>query len=455
MDLTRLATPVFFATMALERRQLARRAAARGPSRGDYERPDTLTSLTMGTLSLGLPLVTQRLVRAFAPGAGRWTRRLVGATAAAAVATTVADRVVRRARARAADAAGSNGASPGASTGATTSAALVPAAAATELRPPEANGTAPAAPGANGASPAGTGLAATAWTNGAATHPGPRSEPALTATPSAAADPAPAWALAVQKAGGVAAVAGAVVLATAAAAHRTSPSRLWRRGRRRDLGAGPLAWAVAVLGWDFIYYWNHRLMHEVRLLWAHHVVHHSSERYNLSTALRQPVSPFGVWVPYGLLSWLGVRPSLVEQARGVNLLYQYWIHTELVDRLGPGEEVLNTPSHHRVHHGSNKRYLDRNHGSVLIVWDRLFGTFEREDPSEPVVYGLTRNVGSYHPVRVATHEYVDLVRDIARSDNWRDRISYVLRGPGWAYRRRAEQLAAGGAGAAPAPARAA
>lgn len=458
MDLTRLATPVYFATMALERRQLARRAAERGPARGDYERPDTLTSLTMGTLSLGLPLVTRRLVRAFAPGAGRWARGLAGATAAAAVATTVADRVVRRARARAAGTASPDGAAPGAP-GGEAAPALVPAAAATDPHP-EANGAAPARPEPDGTSAAGgeeLRPAAPPETNGAAarTGTGATGPTPHAVAPVAGADPAPAWALAVQKAGGVAAVAGAVVLATAAAAHRTSPSRLWRRGRRRDLGAGPLAWAVAVLGWDFIYYWNHRLMHEVRLLWAHHVVHHSSERYNLSTALRQPVSPFGVWVPYGLLSWLGVRPSLVEQARGVNLLYQYWIHTELVDRLGPGEEVLNTPSHHRVHHGSNKRYLDRNHGSILIVWDRLFGTFEREDPSEPVVYGLTRNVGSYHPVRVATHEYVDMVRDIARSDNWRDRISYVLRGPGWAYRRRAEQLAAGGAGAAPAPARAA
>jgi hypothetical protein len=100
--------------------------------------------------------------------------------------------------------------------------------------------------------------------------------------------------------------------------------------------------------------------------------------------------------------------------------------------------VLNTPSHHRVHHGSNERYLDRNHGSILIVWDRLFGTFSREDPDEPVIYGLTRNIHTYNPVLVVTHEYLDMVRDVARSETWRDRISFVLRGPGWAYRRRAE-----------------
>ena len=126
-------------------------------------------------------------------------------------------------------------------------------------------------------------------------------------------------------------------------------------------------------------------------------------------------------VPYGLLSWLGVRPALVEHAHGVNLLYQYWIHTDLIRSLGRGEEALNSPSHHRAHHGSNQRYIDRNHGGILIVWDRLFNTFAREDPAEPVVYGLTRNIGTFNPLRIATHEYGDIVRDVARSVTWRDR----------------------------------
>jgi sterol desaturase/sphingolipid hydroxylase (fatty acid hydroxylase superfamily) len=178
-------------------------------------------------------------------------------------------------------------------------------------------------------------------------------------------------------------------------------------------------------------------MHEVRALWAIHVVHHSSERYNLSTALRQPVADvLGCFVPYGALCRLGIRPGLVAQARGVNLLYQFWIHTDAIRSLGPAEEVLNTPSHHRVHHGSNRRYLDRNHGSILIVWDRLFGTFQREE--EPVVYGLTKNIGTYSPVAIATHEYRDIVRDVAGATSWRERLSFVLRGPGWAYRRHAE-----------------
>jgi hypothetical protein len=138
------------------------------------------------------------------------------------------------------------------------------------------------------------------------------------------------------------------------------------------------------------------------------------------------------------LAFAGVRPQLIETARGVNLLYQFWIHTETIGKLGRLEEVLNTPSHHRVHHGSNRRYIDRNHGSILIVWDRLFGTFSREDDAEPVVYGLTKNIHSNSPVTIATHEFRDILRDVADSDNWPDRLSFVLRGPGWAYRRRDE-----------------
>jgi sterol desaturase/sphingolipid hydroxylase (fatty acid hydroxylase superfamily) len=237
--------------------------------------------------------------------------------------------------------------------------------------------------------------------------------------------------------GGPVAVGGGIVALGSTVADRTAATRMWRKGERHDLGGGLLGWSAAILGWDLIYYWNHRFMHEVRWLWAHHVVHHSSERYNLSTALRQPVAEsLGVFVPYGLLSRIGVRPGLVFQARGINLLYQYWIHTDAIRSIGPGEEVLNSPSHHRVHHGSNRRYLDRNHGSILIVWDRLFGTFQRED--EPVTYGLTRNIETHDPTRVIGHEFADIVRDISASSTWRDRLSFALRGPGWAYARRSQ-----------------
>jgi sterol desaturase/sphingolipid hydroxylase (fatty acid hydroxylase superfamily) len=239
----------------------------------------------------------------------------------------------------------------------------------------------------------------------------------------------------VARVGGPVAVATATVAVGSTVADRLSPANMWRAANR-DLGEGALAWTAAVVGWDFIYYWNHRFMHEVRTLWAIHVVHHSSERYNLSTALRQPVADvFGVFIPYGPLALLGIRPRLIAHARGINLLYQYWIHTDTIRRLGRAEEVLNTPSHHRVHHGSNSKYIDRNHGSILIVWDRLFGTFQREE--EDVVYGLTKNINTYNPGRIAFHEFADIVNDIAGSTNWRDRLSFAFRGPGWAYRRHA------------------
>jgi sterol desaturase/sphingolipid hydroxylase (fatty acid hydroxylase superfamily) len=237
--------------------------------------------------------------------------------------------------------------------------------------------------------------------------------------------------------GGVATVVFGGVAATTGWAWRTTPERMWRRRLLPALGAGPLAWAIAITGWDFIYYWNHRFMHESRYMWALHVVHHSSEHYNLSTALRQPVADaLGTSLPYGALCLLGIRPGMITTARGVNLLYQFWIHTETIGRLGPPEAVLNSPSHHRVHHGSNSQYLDRNHGSILIVWDRLFGTFEPED--QPVQYGLTKNINTFNAGRIVTHEYAEMLRDVARSTSWSERLSYVLRGPGWATRHRAE-----------------
>jgi len=243
--------------------------------------------------------------------------------------------------------------------------------------------------------------------------------------------------------GPTAIVAGGLALTTGALA-ATRPKKLWNSPKRtRDLGEGAVAAIAAVAAWDFIYYWNHRLMHTSRVLWAHHVAHHSSERFNLSVALRQPVADvLGVYLPYGVLCFAGIRPKMIQQARDLNLLYQYWIHTDLIPKLGKAEEVLNTASHHRVHHGSNLRYIDRNHGSILIVWDRLFGSFEREDDDEPVVYGLTKNIGTHNPAVIASHEFKDILRDVAGSDNWSDRFNFVLRGPGWAYARHAERAAA-------------
>ena len=236
----------------------------------------------------------------------------------------------------------------------------------------------------------------------------------------------------------VAAVVAGGIATTTAWASYTTANRLWGKRRGRDVGTGPMALAAAILAWDFIYYWNHRFMHESRYMWAVHVVHHSSERYNLSTALRQPVADaLGTFLPQGALCLAGFQPSLISSARGINLIYQFWIHTEAIGRLGPLEKILNTPSHHRVHHGVNPQYIDRNHGSILIIWDRLFGTFEPE--GERVVYGLTRNIKTFNPLRIAAHEHREMLSDVWHSRGWRERLSYVVRGPGWAYRQRERQ----------------
>ena len=236
----------------------------------------------------------------------------------------------------------------------------------------------------------------------------------------------------------VAAVGSTAIAAASVWTMQTSATRLARFAPVRAR-TGLAAFVLAVAGWDFIYYWNHRLAHESRWLWAVHVVHHSSQRYNLSTALRQPVAEgFTMAVPYGLLALLGIPVRYIEDARAINLIYQFWIHTEAVRSIGWLEKVLNTPSHHRAHHGSQRQYLDINHGSILILWDKLFGTFEPE--LERVRYGLTRNIDSFNIGTIATHEWQDIAKDVSTAPTWSDRFGFLLRGPGWAYERR-EQLA--------------
>jgi sterol desaturase/sphingolipid hydroxylase (fatty acid hydroxylase superfamily) len=292
-------------------------------------------------------------------------------------------------------------------------------------------------------------VAAAAVVTTVADHVVRRETRGRTAEEPTALPPAPA----LERARRIASVAGVTTVAlggmalASAWADRSAPGRLWKHRLLPDLGRGPLALALAIAGWDFLYYWNHRVMHECRYLWAIHVVHHSSERYNLSTALRQPVADaLGPTVPYGLLCLAGIAPDLVATARGVNLLYQFWIHTEAIGRLGGPEEVLNSPSHHRVHHGSNSPYLDRNHGSILIVWDKLFGTFERE--VDPPVYGLTKDIDTFDPARIASHEFAALFGDVARSTGWGERLSHVVRGPGWGARRPATPIPVTGVGPA-------
>jgi sterol desaturase/sphingolipid hydroxylase (fatty acid hydroxylase superfamily) len=197
-----------------------------------------------------------------------------------------------------------------------------------------------------------------------------------------------------------------------------------------DLGHGWVTWVVALVGIDFMYYWDHRAGHEVRLLWAAHVVHHSSQRYNLSTALRQTWTGEYTFLFFIPVVAVGVPVEIALAAWSVNLLYQFWIHTEAIGKLwGWFELVFNTPSHHRVHHGSQSQYLDRNYGGVLNVWDRLFRTFEPE--GERVKYGLTKNITTHNPLKVATHELVAIAHDVRSARSWRDRAGYVLRGPGW------------------------
>jgi len=195
-----------------------------------------------------------------------------------------------------------------------------------------------------------------------------------------------------------------------------------------DLGDGAWPFAAAFVAVDFAYYWFHRLHHEVRVLWASHVPHHSSQRYNLSTALRQSWTPF-TGLPFYLPLALFFSPAQIATAYGINLLYQFWIHTELIERLGPLEWVFNTPSHHRVHHGANVQYLDRNYAGVLIVWDRWFGSFEPE--AERVRYGLTKNIQSWNPVYAAFHEFVAVFRDALSAPSLRDALGFLLQPPGW------------------------
>lgn len=190
------------------------------------------------------------------------------------------------------------------------------------------------------------------------------------------------------------------------------------------------AWPLLIVCEDFCYYWFHRSHHEVRFFWAAHVNHHSSTYYNLSTALRQSwMTPFTGPIFWAPLPLLGFHPLWIVTAQSISLLYQYWLHTELIGKLGAFEWVFNTPSHHRVHHGKNPRYLDRNHGGILIVWDRLFGTFEPEE--EKVTYGLTVDIHTFNPIRIAFHEYVAMARDAMSARSVRGVLGALFAPPGW------------------------
>jgi len=189
-------------------------------------------------------------------------------------------------------------------------------------------------------------------------------------------------------------------------------------------------WVIALVGVDLLYYTYHRCAHRIRLIWATHQAHHSSEYYNLSTALRQKWNNSGeivMWLPLPLL---GVPPWMVFFAFSVSLVYQFWIHTERIGLLPrPVEFIFNTPSHHRVHHGRDQEYLDKNYGGILIIWDRMFGTFQKE--LHRPHYGLTKPVDTYNIWRLETREYVAIAADVRRSARWWDKLGFIFGPPGW------------------------
>jgi sterol desaturase/sphingolipid hydroxylase (fatty acid hydroxylase superfamily) len=192
-------------------------------------------------------------------------------------------------------------------------------------------------------------------------------------------------------------------------------------------------WAVPLLflGIEFFYYWYHRAAHEIRWLWATHAVHHSSQYLNLSTAYRLGWTGLlsGNFLFFTPLCWLGFHPLMIAMGLGINLIYQFWIHTEIIPKLGLLEWLFNTPSHHRVHHASNPQYLDRNYGGVLIIFDRLFGTFTAEQSDRHPIYGLTHPIQSYNPITIAFHEWRRLFQDLITAKTWRDRCWMILGRP--------------------------
>jgi sterol desaturase/sphingolipid hydroxylase (fatty acid hydroxylase superfamily) len=196
---------------------------------------------------------------------------------------------------------------------------------------------------------------------------------------------------------------------------------------------GALAFGLLFLGVEFLYYWFHRASHRVRWFWATHAIHHSSNELNLSAAYRfgwtGRLSGTGIF--YMPLIWLGYPPAAVFGVLGLNLLYQFWIHATWIPKLGWLEYVINTPSHHRVHHAANPEYLDANYGGVLIIWDRLFGTFIAEREELPCRYGLVKPLRSNNPFFINAHEWLALGRDLWLAQSWRERVQYLFGPPGW------------------------
>lgn len=195
-----------------------------------------------------------------------------------------------------------------------------------------------------------------------------------------------------------------------------------------------LYWTLLIVLEDFVFYWLHRFDHFCRLFWAVHVTHHSSEEFNLTTGFRssvfQPMYRFLYFIP---LAWLGFRPEDILLTYSATQIWGILVHTQFIKKLGILEWVLVTPSHHRVHHASNLQYLDRNMGMLLIIWDRLFGTFAEEDPNEPVRYGLTTNIESHSPDHLVLHEWRKMIQDLQKPGPLLQKLNYIVQPPGWSH----------------------
>jgi len=193
------------------------------------------------------------------------------------------------------------------------------------------------------------------------------------------------------------------------------------------------SWVALFFAVELAYYWLHRFSHEVRWMWTQHSVHHSARQITLSVAYRLGWTQFlaGPWLFLVPVCWIGFDPRAVVLMYAANLLYQFWLHTEVVPKLGPLERLFNTPSHHRVHHAVEPEYLDRNYGGVLIVWDKLFGTFAPEREHAPRTYGLVRQIDTLNPVKIAFAEWVALIKDLRAARSLREALGLVFGPPGW------------------------
>ena len=189
-------------------------------------------------------------------------------------------------------------------------------------------------------------------------------------------------------------------------------------------------WILCFVGDDFTFYWHHRLSHEVRILWSAHINHHSSIQYNLATALRQSPKEelykkiWWIWMPL-----LGFHPLMILTCMQISLIYQFFLHTELINRVGIFEKFMNTPSHHRVHHGSDIKYLDKNYAGIFIIWDKIFGTYQVEEQTPK--YGITTNIYSYNLFEITFHEFKSLMHDVKHAKTFKDKIGYMIHSPGW------------------------